>query len=104
ITPDHQLEVNGRSSLLAAIALRAHGRRHDLAVEGGAEERERARLLELRPKAEPPPPAHGEPGRLGPLVDAHPRPRDGERTERDERRLVALDLRRQIRAAAAQEG
>lgn len=103
ITPEHGLEVNERSSLLAAIAVRRRGRLRDLAAEGGTEERERARLLERREHTAAPPSAHREPGRLGSLVEAH-RPIEGERTEQEERRLVALDLRRQLRAAAAQEG
>lgn len=103
ITPDHQLEVNAGSSLLAAIVTGARGRLFDLAVEGRAEELERARLLEKRVRTAPPP-ARREPGRLGPLLAERPLPAAGERSEAEERRLLALGMRRQLRAAAAQDG
>jgi hypothetical protein len=104
IAPDHRLEVNASSSLLAAIMLKRTGRFRDLAAEGRGEEHERARLLEKRPRAAASPAVHREPGRLGPLVDAHRSPASDERTAQEEQRLVVLGMRRQLRAAAALEG
>jgi len=102
IGPEHRLEVNAGSSLLAAIAMGSRGRLDAVAGEGRGEEAERVRLLDKRARSVPA--AARQPGPLGGVVADYPMPTSGERTEEDERRLVTLDTRRRLRAAAAQRG
>jgi hypothetical protein len=102
IAPDHELEVNASSSLLAALGMETRGRLRDLAAQGPGEEHERARLLARRARegdAQLP-----EQGPLGPLMGAHPPRSAEERAAMDAERLSVLDLRRQVRAVAAFDG
>jgi hypothetical protein len=105
IAPDHGLEVNASSSLLAAIGARTRSRLRVLAAQGPGEEHERARLIARRARAaEDAPQASPEPDPSGLLMGAHPPRSPEERAAMDEERLSALNLRRQIRAAGAYDG
>jgi hypothetical protein len=102
ITPEHALEVNGNSSLLAAIATGARGRRQEIQFEGRSEEAERMGLLEKARRAQqaPPEPARTEPGPLGPLM----RPIPAGTTHQEDKRIASLIARRHQRAGDAQQG
>lgn len=102
ITPEHKLEVNANSSLLAAIASGVRGSLHDLQFEGRSEEAERAELLAKAQRAQqaPPKPVRHEPGPLGSLVGDLPTGT----THQEDERIASLLSRRQRRAADAQQG
>jgi hypothetical protein len=102
ITPEHQLEVNTNSSLLAAIATGAPARLQEIQFEGRSEEIERARLIEkaLRAQQAPARTIDEQPGPLGPLV----RPLPAGTTPREDERIASLTARRHRRADDAQRG
>jgi len=88
IKPDHGLEVNCNSSLLAAIATGAHGPLTEILLEGRGEEAEHVRLLKAHP---------GPSDSMGSLLSAGTMGQELERIE-------CLSARRQSRAKNAQQG
>lgn len=102
ITPEHRLEVNASSSLLAVIATGTRGPLQDIQFEGRSEEAERARFLDKAQSAQqaPPSPAREEPGPLGPLLRHIPTGT----THQENERIAILLSRRHRRADDAQRG
>jgi hypothetical protein len=101
ITPEHQREVNGNSSMLAALASGAAGGFHEITGEGRTEERERARLL-AKQAGRRPTPASAEPGPLGPSLEKYPI--DGGPTPAEDGRLGVLAAKSIFRNVNAQRG